>query len=230
MHHLYQLDQQLFRLVNILDLGWRGWTSQVILKCCARECQQADLCYLLYSINVEVVVSALPFRNHEAEKTDMHLVRYTGSSLVADVSYDLWLAPSVGANNAYEIMVWLGSYGGAGPISSTGSTPIATPTIAGTKWNLFKGPNGDTTVFSFVAPSNIASFSGDLKAFFTYLVSSQGVSSSYVVTSLQAGTEPFTGMLNGTVVGRTSTDHIFRLQRCVPDFCIYHIGEIDRHQ
>ncbi|KAF8861499.1 concanavalin A-like lectin/glucanase [Acephala macrosclerotiorum] len=117
---------------------------------------------------------------------------YTGTSIDADVSYDLWLAPSVGSNNAYEIMIWIGSYGGAGPISSTGHA-IATPTIAGTKWNLFKGPNGDTTVFSFVAPSNIASFSGDLKAFFTYLVNSQGVSSSYVVTSLQAGTEPFTG-------------------------------------
>ncbi|CAG8976988.1 hypothetical protein HYALB_00009782 [Hymenoscyphus albidus] len=118
--------------------------------------------------------------------------RYTGDNMVADVSYDLWLAPSVGANNQYEIMVWLGSYGGAGPISSTGST-IATPTIAGTKWNLFKGPNGDTTVFSFVAPSNIGNFQADLKLFFNYLTSSQGVSTNSVVTSLQAGTEPFSG-------------------------------------
>jgi xyloglucan-specific endo-beta-1,4-glucanase len=92
-------------------------------------------------------------------------------------------------------MVWLGSLGGAGPISSTGSTPLATPTIAGTTWKLFKGPNGDTTVFSFIAPSNIASFNGDLKGFFNYLTTSQGVSTSNVVTSLQAGTEPFIGEL-----------------------------------
>ncbi|CAO2652060.1 Nn.00g003430.m01.CDS01 [Neocucurbitaria sp. VM-36] len=118
--------------------------------------------------------------------------RYTGSNMVADVSYDLWLAPSVGAANQYEIMIWLGSYGGAGPISSTGKA-IATPTIAGTKWNLFKGPNGDTTVFSFVAPSNIGNFDADLKLFLTYLTTSQGVSTSSVVTSLQAGTEPFSG-------------------------------------
>ncbi|KAJ0300628.1 hypothetical protein Brms1b_012725 [Colletotrichum noveboracense] len=117
---------------------------------------------------------------------------YTGSNIVADVAYDLWLAPSVGANNKYEIMIWLGSYGGAGPISSTGSK-IASPKIAGTTWSLFSGPNGDTTVFSFVAPSNIASFNGDLKGFFDYLVSSQGVASTNVVTSLQAGTEPFSG-------------------------------------
>ena len=115
--------------------------------------------------------------------------------MVADVSYDLWLAPSVGVANKYEIMVWLGAYGGAGPISTTGSTPIATPTIAGTTWKLFKGPNGDVTVFSFVAPSSIGDFSADLKLFFNYLTASQGVSTSNVVTSLQAGTEPFSGKM-----------------------------------
>ncbi|VUC29602.1 unnamed protein product [Clonostachys rosea] len=119
--------------------------------------------------------------------------RYTGTNMVSDVSYDLWLAPSVGANNKYEIMIWVGSYGGAGPISETNDTPLATPTILGTKWKLFRGPNGDTTVYSFVAPSNIGNFSGDLKKFFDYLTSSQGVSTDMVVTSLQAGTEPFVG-------------------------------------
>ncbi|KAF7554435.1 hypothetical protein G7Z17_g2909 [Cylindrodendrum hubeiense] len=119
--------------------------------------------------------------------------RYTGTNMVADVSYDLWLAPSVGANNKYEIMIWVGSYGGAGPISTPWGVTIATPTILGTKWKLYKGPNGDTTVFSFVAPSNMGNFSGDLNKFFQYLVASQGVSNTNVVTSLQAGTEPFTG-------------------------------------
>ncbi|TDZ67586.1 putative xyloglucan-specific endo-beta-1,4-glucanase A [Colletotrichum trifolii] len=117
---------------------------------------------------------------------------YDGSDLVADVAYDLWLAPSVGANNKYEIMIWLVALGGAGPISSTGKM-IDSPTIAGTTWSLFSGPNGDTTVYSFVAPSTINSFDGDLYGFFDYLVSKQGVAKTNVVTSLQAGTEPFTG-------------------------------------
>jgi xyloglucan-specific endo-beta-1,4-glucanase len=117
---------------------------------------------------------------------------YTGSNLVCDVAYDLWLAPSVGSDNQYEIMIWLGAYGGAGPISSTGSA-IATPTIAGSSWKLYSGPNGDTTVYSFVATSTITSFNGDLNLFFKYLTSNQGVSTSMVATSLQAGTEPFTG-------------------------------------
>ncbi|KAG5939103.1 hypothetical protein E4U59_003317 [Claviceps monticola] len=118
---------------------------------------------------------------------------YTGQNIVADVAYDLWLAPSAGADNTYEIMIWLAALGGAGPISQTGSTPIANPQIAGTTWKLFKGPNGNTTVFSFVAPSNIENFDGDLNLFFKYLVESQGVANTNVITALQAGTEPFVG-------------------------------------
>ncbi|CAN8104860.1 unnamed protein product [Discula destructiva] len=117
---------------------------------------------------------------------------YTGTSIVADVAYDLWLAPTSGGTNKYEIMVWLTALGGAGPISSTGSA-LATVTIAGHSWKVYSGPNGSTTVFSFVATSAISSFSGDLNLFFQYLVSSQGVSNSMYITSLQAGTEPFTG-------------------------------------
>ncbi|ROV87737.1 hypothetical protein VMCG_10587 [Cytospora schulzeri] len=117
---------------------------------------------------------------------------YTGSNIVADVSYDLWLAPTSGGTNAYEIMIWLAAYGGAGPISSTGSA-IATATIGSHTFKLYSGPNGDTTVYSFVATSTITSFSGDLNLFFQYLIKNQGVSSSMYITSLQAGTEPFTG-------------------------------------
>lgn len=111
---------------------------------------------------------------------------------MADVAYDLWLSPTQGGTNKYEIMVWLAAYGGAGPISSTGSS-IGSVTVAGVKYNLYSGPNGDTTVFSFVAQSTVTSFSGDLNAFFKYLVSNQGVSNSMWITSLQGGTEPFTG-------------------------------------
>jgi xyloglucan-specific endo-beta-1,4-glucanase len=89
-------------------------------------------------------------------------------------------------------MVWLAAEGGAGPISSTGSA-IATPTIGGSSYKLYYGLNGSTKVYSFVATSTIASYSGDLMDFFDYLTSNEGVPSSYYITSLQAGTEPFTG-------------------------------------
>ena len=89
-------------------------------------------------------------------------------------------------------MIWLAALGGAGPISSTGK-PVATPTIGSTTFKLYKGPNGSTTVFSFVAESEQPNYSGDLKAFYTYLEENQGVSSSLYLQSIGAGTEPFTG-------------------------------------
>lgn len=117
---------------------------------------------------------------------------YTGTSIVTDVSYDMWLAPSASGTNDYEIMVWLAAIGGAGPISSTGST-IATPTINGVVWKLYYGMNGATNVYSFVAESSQNEWSGDMLDFFTYLVLKNGVPNTHYLTSIGAGTEPFTG-------------------------------------
>ncbi|KAH8147178.1 uncharacterized protein LAJ45_08656 [Morchella importuna] len=118
---------------------------------------------------------------------------YSGT-MVANVAYDIFLAATSGSStSAYEVMIWLGAYGGAGPISSSGSA-VATVTIAGYSWKLYDGYNGSMHVFSFVAVNSpITSFSGDTKLFLTYLVNSYGLPSSYYVNTIQAGTEPFTG-------------------------------------
>ena len=122
---------------------------------------------------------------------------YTGTSLVADVSYDMFLGPTSSENTEYEIMVWLGALGGADPISSTGS-PASTPTIGGLTWDMYSGPTGATTVYSFVATSkDVTSYTGDLMAVFTYVEANFGVSSDLYLQSIGAGTEPFTG--NGGV-------------------------------
>ncbi|PQE11471.1 Xyloglucan-specific endo-beta-14-glucanase A protein [Rutstroemia sp. NJR-2017a BBW] len=117
---------------------------------------------------------------------------YTGSNIVADVSWDLFTASTAGGTNEFEIMIWLAALGGAGPISSTGS-PVATATIAGSSFKLYSGPNGDTTVYSFVAVNEVTSFDGDLMDFFDYLVKNEGFSTSQYLNTLEAGTEPFTG-------------------------------------
>ncbi|KAF2120139.1 endoglucanase A precursor [Lophiotrema nucula] len=117
---------------------------------------------------------------------------YTGTSIVADVAYDIFTSSTASGSAEYEVMIWLAALGGAGPISATGS-PVATPTLAGTSWKLYKGTNGQMTVFSFVASSQVTSFSGDLMDFFKYLETNQGLSSSQVLQSVGAGTEPFTG-------------------------------------
>ncbi|KAB8233727.1 hypothetical protein ETB97_009773 [Aspergillus alliaceus] len=116
----------------------------------------------------------------------------TGSNVVADVAYDLFTSSSANGSEEYEIMIWLAALGGAGPISSTGSA-IATPTVAGKKWSLYKGPNGQMTVFSFVASSTTEDFSADLNDFLKYLQQEQGLPSTQYLTHVQAGTEPFSG-------------------------------------
>jgi xyloglucan-specific endo-beta-1,4-glucanase len=117
---------------------------------------------------------------------------YTGSNIDGDVSYDIFTSSSATGSNQYEIMIWLAALGGAGPISSSGS-PVATPTIAGHSWKLYSGPNGATTVYSFVATSEVTSFSGDIKQFLTYLAANENFSTSQYIVSIGAGTEPFTG-------------------------------------
>ncbi|EAW08261.1 putative endoglucanase [Aspergillus clavatus NRRL 1] len=117
---------------------------------------------------------------------------YTGSDIVANVAYDMFLSSSATGSEEYEIMVWLAALGGAGPISSTGS-PIATPTINGVQWDLYLGPNGAMQVYSFVAPSSTENFAGDMKGFIDYLTSEQGLSKDLYLLDVQAGTEPFSG-------------------------------------
>lgn len=83
----------------------------------------------------------------------------------------MFTSSSASGTSEFEIMVWLAALGGAGPISSTGSA-VATVTVAGTSFKLYSGPNGSTTV---------------------YLINNEGFSSSQYLTTLEAGTEPFTG-------------------------------------
>jgi xyloglucan-specific endo-beta-1,4-glucanase len=127
-------------------------------------------------------------------------------------------------------MVWLAALGGAGPISSTGSA-IATPTIGGVTFKLYSGPNGSTTVYSFVAESEQTSFSGDLREFLTYLINSEGFSSSQYLLSVQAGTESFTGMSEFNIKKCRHLLTYHRIQRCSYNFgllgCYQLRGSID---
>lgn len=118
---------------------------------------------------------------------------YSGSGIVANVAYDLFTSSSSTGSNEYEIMIWLGALGGAGPISSTGS-PIATVTLSGKSFQLYYGLNGSMKVYSFVASSkNENNFSGNLLDFISYLTQNQGMPTSQYLLSSGAGTEPFVG-------------------------------------
>jgi xyloglucan-specific endo-beta-1,4-glucanase len=117
---------------------------------------------------------------------------YTGSSLIANVSFDLFTSSTATGSAEYEIMIWLSALGGAGPISATGS-PIATVTLAGSSWKLYNGKNGQMNVYSFVAANPVQNFKGDVMEFVNYLTGKQGLPKSQILTSVGAGTEPFSG-------------------------------------
>ncbi|KAI0072211.1 endocellulase [Panus rudis PR-1116 ss-1] len=114
----------------------------------------------------------------------------------ADVSYDIWLGqaqsgdPATSASS-YEIMIWLSGLGGIQPV---GSQILSNVQIAGHSWNLWKGPNANWQVLSFVsANGEIRDFNVDLNDFFQYLTKNQGVASTQFVQAIQTGTEPFVG-------------------------------------
>jgi xyloglucan-specific endo-beta-1,4-glucanase len=114
----------------------------------------------------------------------------------------MFLSSTPDGKEEYEIMVWLAALGGAGAISSTGQ-PIATVTISDKEWDVYVGPNGAMTVYSFVAKATVTSYSGDLMDFFKYLEKDQGLKDSLYLIDVQAGTEPFTGKADLTVSSYT---------------------------
>ncbi|EAU31682.1 endoglucanase I precursor [Aspergillus terreus NIH2624] len=120
--------------------------------------------------------------------------RYDNTNINADVAYDLFTAADINHvtySGDYELMIWLARYGGVQPIGSQ----IDTASIGGTTWQLWYGDNGSgQKTYSFVSPSPLTHWSGDIQQFWNYLSSRHGypASSQYLI-NLQFGTEPFTG-------------------------------------
>ncbi|OCB91767.1 endocellulase [Sanghuangporus baumii] len=111
--------------------------------------------------------------------------RYTVQSpgIRANVAYDLWIGPTTSGtpafpNPAYEIMIWLSGKGGVQPVGSPATSPIS---LAGHNWDLWRGPNQNWEVLSFVIlDGDEQAFSADLNEYTRYLIENQGMSSSQV--------------------------------------------------
>ena len=91
----------------------------------------------------------------------------------SNVAYDLFTAQDINhptSGGDYELMIWLARYGGVQPIGSY----KATVNVGGRSWSLYVGYNGSMKVFSFVAPSTVSNFSGNIKEFFNYMANSEG--------------------------------------------------------
>ncbi|KAI9147470.1 Endoglucanase cel12B [Paramyrothecium foliicola] len=124
---------------------------------------------------------------------------YNITDVRANVAYDIFTHTDpnhTNSNGEFELMIWLGVYGGIWPIteSPTGS-PVGQVTLAGHTWNLYTGWNGAMRVYSFL-PANgpIYKFSADVKEFFNYLTKTYAFpAQEQYMLIYQFGTEAFTG-------------------------------------
>lgn len=124
---------------------------------------------------------------------------YNRNDVRANVAYDIFTDPDKNHKNSsgqYELMIWLGVFGGVWPISEA-KRPIARINICGYDWDVYFGYNhgGAMKVYSFLPVfGNISQFSADVKYFFDYLTHEhQFPAHEQHMLIYQFGTEAFTG-------------------------------------
>ncbi len=110
-----------------------------------------------------------------------------------DAAYDIWLNADTNVSGVQdtEIMIWLNHQGSIQPVGSSSGTT----SVAGRSWTVWTGSNGQNNVVSYVSNSAINSFSFNVKDFITNTLSrgSQYGTTSWYLTSVQAGFEPWIG-------------------------------------
>jgi len=123
---------------------------------------------------------------------------YPGSGTY-DASYDIWLNPTSITNgvNQQEIMIW---FNHVGPIQPVGSD-VATATIDGRQFAVWEGNNGQNNVVSYVADTPINSWNNmNVLGFIDNTETWEpSVNSSWYLTSIQAGFEPWNGSVGAAV-------------------------------
>lgn len=115
--------------------------------------------------------------------------RYAGGTY--DAAYDIWLDPTPKTNgvNQMEIMIW---FNRQGPIQPIGGV-VGNTTIGGRSWQVWRGSNGSNNVISYVAPSPINSWSFNVMDFLNDVRARGAITTSWYLTSIQAGFEPWNG-------------------------------------
>jgi hypothetical protein len=117
-------------------------------------------------------------------------ISYSYGGGTFNASYDIWLDPTrrTDGQNAAEIMIWFNRQGSVQPVGS----PVGTVTIEGRQWQVWYGNIG-WHVISYVSPSVISSWNFSVRAFINDVQSRGYINSSWWLTSVQAGFEPWIG-------------------------------------
>jgi hypothetical protein len=132
-------------------------------------------------------------------------VNYPGSG-TWNAAYDIWINADTNVTGVQdtEIMVWLNRQGSIRPIgSSTGNV-----TLAGRSWEVWVGSNGQNNVVSYLFTGNpITSITFNARDFILDAVTrgSNFGTTSWYLTSIQAGFEPWIGGVGLTVNSFSAT-------------------------
>jgi Glycosyl hydrolase family 12/Cellulose binding domain len=137
--------------------------------------------------------SPLPAQISRISSANTSISNSYPSSGTYDAAYDIWLNADTNVSGVQdtEIMVWLNHTGSIQPVgSNTGSTV----SIAGRSWQVWTGNNGQNNVVSYVQ-AGITSLSFNVMDFVrdTLNRGSQYGTTSWYLTSIQAGFEPWIG-------------------------------------
>ncbi|MFC4585202.1 GH12 family glycosyl hydrolase domain-containing protein [Sphaerisporangium corydalis] len=138
--------------------------------------------------------SGLPLRVTDSRFSGIQTsvsMTYPSSAGVYDASYDIWFDPTSrtdGQNTGAELMIWLNHTGSVQPVGSR----VATVSLAGGTWDVWYGNSG-WNVVSYVRTSSATSISFPVSTFYNDMLSRGYAQSSWYMTSVQVGFEPWVG-------------------------------------
>jgi hypothetical protein len=114
-----------------------------------------------------------------------------------DAAYDIWMDPTPKTNgvNQQEIMIWFNKSLTVQPIGSV----TGTASVGGRSWQVWTGNNGKNNVISYVSSTALPSWTFDVKAFLNDSIARGHGSSTWYLTSIQAGFEPWAAGVGLTV-------------------------------
>jgi len=108
-----------------------------------------------------------------------------------DASYDIWYDPTArtnGQNTGAELMIWVNHLGAPQP----GGSKIGTASLAGATWDVWYNNSG-WNLISYVRQQTATSFSGSILDFTKDATTRGYIKSSWYMTSVQYGFEPWIG-------------------------------------
>ncbi|MDH2427255.1 cellulose binding domain-containing protein [Sphaerisporangium sp. TRM90804] len=138
--------------------------------------------------------SSLPMRVTDSRFSTIQTsvsMTYPSSAGVYDAAYDIWFDPTArtdGQNTGAELMIWLNHTGQVQPVGSR----VGTVNLAGGTWDVWFGNIG-WNVVSYVRTASTSSISFSVSTFYNDMLSRGYAQSSWYITSVQAGFEPWVG-------------------------------------